>query len=159
MVKVKEQALIEKLVAHAAVEALTEAVLHRLSWRNEMPQTIWLSCAQASLALEVNSVPLSHTIMPGFPWRSTSIVNSRATHQPEIEVSGIVAKHSRVTSSTMFRMRNRRPQTNCHGQNPETSGRWQPPRPGSAPPSLLRAAGPAACAPSGPLRDKAGRSG
>jgi hypothetical protein len=82
MVKVKEQALIEKLVAHAAVEALTEAVLHRLSWRNEMPQTIWLSCAQASLALEVNSVPLSHTIMPGFPWRSTSIVNSRATHRP-----------------------------------------------------------------------------
>ena len=37
MVKVKEQALVEKLVAHAAVEALTEAVLHRLSRRNEMP--------------------------------------------------------------------------------------------------------------------------
>ena len=37
MVKVKEQALVEKLVAHATVEALTEAVLHRLSWRNEMP--------------------------------------------------------------------------------------------------------------------------
>ena len=37
MVKVEEQALVEKLVAHAAVEALTEAVLHRLSWRNEMP--------------------------------------------------------------------------------------------------------------------------
>src|SRR5271155_2907957 len=37
MVKVEEQALVEKLVAHAAVEALTKAVLHRLSWRNEMP--------------------------------------------------------------------------------------------------------------------------
>jgi hypothetical protein len=53
-------------------------------------------CARASLALEVNSVPLSDTIMPGFPRRSTSIVNSRATRRPEIEVSGIAAKHSRV---------------------------------------------------------------
>jgi len=32
-----EQAFVEKLVAHAAVEALTEAVLHGLSGRNEMP--------------------------------------------------------------------------------------------------------------------------
>src|ERR1700722_18948884 len=37
MVKVEEQALVEKLVAHAAVEALAEAVLHWLSWRNEVP--------------------------------------------------------------------------------------------------------------------------
>jgi hypothetical protein len=98
MVKVKEQALIEKLVAHAPVEALTEAVLHRLSWRNEC-QTIWLSRAQASLALAVNSVSLSDTIMPSFPRHRTSIVNSRAPRRPEIEVSGIAAKPSRVTSS------------------------------------------------------------
>ena len=37
MIKVEEQALVEKLVAHAPVETLAEAVLHRLSWRNEMP--------------------------------------------------------------------------------------------------------------------------
>jgi hypothetical protein len=37
VIETKEQALIEKLVAHAAVEALAEAVLHRLSRRDEMP--------------------------------------------------------------------------------------------------------------------------
>src|SRR5476649_2681894 len=37
MIEAEEQALVEKLVAHAAVETLAEAVLHRLSWRNEMP--------------------------------------------------------------------------------------------------------------------------
>ena len=37
MIEAEEQALIEKLVAHAAIEALAEAVLHRLSGRNEMP--------------------------------------------------------------------------------------------------------------------------
>jgi hypothetical protein len=58
-------------------------------------------------AFEVNSVPLSDTIMPGLPRRS---VSSRATRRPEIDVSGIAAKQSRVTSSMMFRMRNRRPQ-------------------------------------------------
>jgi hypothetical protein len=75
-------------------------------------QTISLSLAKASMALEVNSVPLSETIMPGLPRRSISAVSSRATRRPEIEVSGIAARHSRVTSSTMFRMRNRRPQAN-----------------------------------------------
>ena len=37
MIKVEEQALVEELVAHAPVETLAEAILHRLSWRNEMP--------------------------------------------------------------------------------------------------------------------------
>jgi hypothetical protein len=73
-------------------------------------QTTLLSCAQANMAFEVNSVPLSETIMPGLPRRSIKTVSSRATRRPEIEVSGIAARHSRVTSSTMFRMRSRRPQ-------------------------------------------------
>jgi hypothetical protein len=30
-------------------------------------QTIWCSCAQESMAFEVNSVPLSETTMPGLP--------------------------------------------------------------------------------------------
>jgi hypothetical protein len=80
MVKVKEQALIDKLVAHAAVEALTEAVLHWFPGGMKC-QTIWLSCAQASM--EANSVPLSDTIIPAFPRRPASIVNSRATPRPE----------------------------------------------------------------------------
>ena len=37
VVETEEQALVEKLVAHAAVEAFAKAVLHRLSRRDEMP--------------------------------------------------------------------------------------------------------------------------
>src|SRR5271169_1963712 len=37
MIEAEEQALVERLVAHAPVETLAEAVVHRLSWRNEMP--------------------------------------------------------------------------------------------------------------------------
>ena len=57
-------------------------------------------------------MPLSETIMPGLPRRPMSAVSSRATRLPEIEVSGIAARHSRVTSSTMLRMRKRRPRAN-----------------------------------------------
>src|SRR5271156_3051276 len=60
-------------------------------------QTSLLSCAQANRAFEVNSVPLSETIMPGLPRRSINAVSSGATRRPEIEVSGIAARHSRVT--------------------------------------------------------------
>ena len=37
MIEAEEQALVEKLVAHAAIEALAETVLHRLPRRDEMP--------------------------------------------------------------------------------------------------------------------------
>jgi hypothetical protein len=40
------------------------------------------------------------------------VVSSRATRRPEIEVSGIAVRHSRVTSSTTFRIRKRRPHAN-----------------------------------------------
>jgi hypothetical protein len=53
MVEAEEQALVEKLVAHSAVEALAEPVLHGLAWRDE--RRFW--AVQASMALEVNSVP------------------------------------------------------------------------------------------------------
>jgi hypothetical protein len=129
----------EKLVAHAPVEALTKAVLHRLSRGNQMLDDL-LSCVQASMAFEVNPIPLSDTIMPGLPRRSIKTVSSRATRRPGIEVSGIAAKHSRITSSTMFRMGDRRPRAG-HGQNPETAGvgsrldQDRRPRPYCAPPS------------------------
>lgn len=50
--------------------------------------------------------------MPGLPRLAISVVSSRPTRLPEIDVSGIAARHSRVTSSTTLRMRNRCPQAN-----------------------------------------------
>src|SRR5271166_6819781 len=57
-------------------------------------QVSLLSRAHASMAFEVNSVPLSETIMPGLPRLSTSADSSRATRRPEIEASGMAARHS-----------------------------------------------------------------
>ena len=37
VVEIEEQGLVEQLVTHPAVEALNEAVLHRLSRRDEVP--------------------------------------------------------------------------------------------------------------------------
>jgi len=42
VIHAKEQALVEKLVAHPAVEAFTESVLHGLAGRNEMPGDLGL---------------------------------------------------------------------------------------------------------------------
>jgi hypothetical protein len=42
-------------------------------------QVMLSSSAQASMALDVNSVPLSETIIPGLRGCSISVVNSRAT--------------------------------------------------------------------------------
>jgi hypothetical protein len=39
-----------------------------------------------------------------------SVDSSRAARLPEIDVSGIAARHSRITSSTTLRTRKRRPQ-------------------------------------------------
>lgn len=56
MIEAEEQALIEKVVPHPAVEALAESVLHGLARCDEV-QTILFSCAQASTAFDVNTVP------------------------------------------------------------------------------------------------------
>jgi len=47
-----------------------------------------------------------------FQRRSIRSVSSRATRRPEIEVSGIAARHSRVTSPTTLSTRKRWPLTN-----------------------------------------------
>jgi hypothetical protein len=73
-------------------------------------QATELSCAEASMARDVNSVLLSETIIPSLPRRSRNGVSSRATRRPEIDVA---ARHSRVTPSTIFRMRLRRPLANA----------------------------------------------
>ena len=118
MGEVAKRGLVKKLVPHATVETLDESILHGLSWRDVMPFDPVLGapfrCADLRfrMAFEVSSVPLSETIMPGRPRRSISAASSRATRLPDIEVSGIAARHSRVTSSTMLSTRNRRPQAN-----------------------------------------------
>src|SRR4051794_15377552 len=50
------------------------------------------------MAFEVNSVPLSDTIICGLPRTLTIMVSSRATRLPEIDVSGIAARHSAETA-------------------------------------------------------------
>ncbi|MGY3363359.1 hypothetical protein ACVWZL_000484 [Bradyrhizobium sp. GM2.4] len=52
-------------------------------------QSIAASLHQASMALQVNSVPWSDTIIPGLRRRSTIAASSRATRRPEIDVSGM----------------------------------------------------------------------
>ena len=77
------QRLVEKLVAHATIEALDEPVLRRLARRDVMPT----SPDQASTAFEVSSVPLSLTIILGLPRSAIRLVSSRTTRRPEIDVS------------------------------------------------------------------------
>ncbi|MGX1350487.1 hypothetical protein AB7M49_004063 [Bradyrhizobium elkanii] len=75
-------------------------------------QSMPVSLHQASMALQVNSVPLSETIELGLPRHATIVVSSRATRRPKIEMSGMAPRHSLVTSSTMWRTRKRRPLAN-----------------------------------------------
>ena len=56
----------------------------------------------------VSSVPLSLTIIAGGPRRAITASSSRPTRAPDNEVSATNARHSRVKSSTIARMRNRR---------------------------------------------------
>ena len=71
LVEIEEQALVEQLVAHAAVEGFDVAVLHRLARCDVVPFDPMLF-AQRKIAFEVNSVPLSETIIRGLPRRSIS---------------------------------------------------------------------------------------
>src|SRR6204780_4393984 len=94
---------------HAPVETLAEAVLHRLSRRDEMPdEPVVLRPGEHGVRGELGPIVRDDHAWPAAPFDQA--VSSRATRRPEIEVSGIAARHSRVTSSTMLRIRNRRPQ-------------------------------------------------
>src|SRR6476660_8774561 len=61
------------------------------------------------MALLVSSLPLSLTIIFGLPRLTMRRSSSRATRKPESEVSATSARHSRVQSSTIARIRKRRP--------------------------------------------------
>ena len=64
---------------------------------------------------DVGSVPLLRKAIRGIafrslPRRSISAASSRAMHRPETDVSGIAARHPRVTPPARFSTRKRRPQ-------------------------------------------------
>src|SRR3954467_6814736 len=63
------------------------------------------------MAFEVNSVPLSLTIIRGQPLVSMMRLSSRTTRGAVSELSATRARHSLVKSSTSVRMRKRRPLT------------------------------------------------
>jgi hypothetical protein len=103
---------------------------------------------QARMALLVNSLPLSETIIVGLPWWAISRSNSRATRTPDSEVSAMSARFSRVQLSTIASIRKRRPSVNwsetksSDQRSPGASGtrigalvsmaRLRPPRHGAA---------------------------
>jgi hypothetical protein len=118
MIEAEEQALVEKLVAHAAVEAPHKSRSSRLSRRNEMPQDSVVLRPGEPLGL-----PFFGHNHAGLPTTLDQFVNSRATRRPEIQVLGIDAKLFHVTSSTMFRMRTGRPPAKVNGRNPGPSER------------------------------------
>src|SRR4051812_3969208 len=85
MIQSEEQALVQQLIAHAAVERLDIAVLHRLARGNGMPLDPMLGTpGQNGVRGEFGAV--SETIIPGLPRRPIKAVSSRATRLPEIEV-------------------------------------------------------------------------
>ena len=58
LIEIDEQALVEKLVPHPAVEGPDVAVLHRFAGRDVAPIDTGIPFAQPSLASKVNSLPL-----------------------------------------------------------------------------------------------------
>ena len=112
VVEAEEQRLAQELVAHLRIEGLADAV-SRIGLPGAMKcQGTPVSSLQASIAFEVSSTPWSLTIRPGLPRRAIKAVSSRATRQPEIEVSTTAARHSFVTSSITLRIRNLLPWAN-----------------------------------------------
>ena len=62
-----------------------------------------------SAAMLVISVPLSETMVLGFPRPAMRLSSSRASRAPDSDVSATRQRHSRVKSSTTARTRKRRP--------------------------------------------------
>lgn len=103
-----EQGLIEQFVPQSAVEALDEGILDRLARSNVVP-VVPIRSAKPRMALDVNSVPLSLTIILGRPRVAISVSSSLATRRPDSEVSATKVRHSRVQLSTTVSTRKRRP--------------------------------------------------
>jgi hypothetical protein len=102
-----EDLLVQALTARATVEALDEAVLLWLAGRDVMPVN-----AGAVDPFQDGA---------GLPRQAIRASNSRASRLPLIEVSTTRASASRVKSSTMARIRNRR----RHDKASDTKSRLQ----------------------------------
>lgn len=80
MGEVAEQGLVQKCVPHPAVEAFDETG-SRMGLPGAMScHSILISAHHFKMAFEVSSVPLSLTIIPGFPRRSIA----RSTRVPHV---------------------------------------------------------------------------
>ena len=108
MAEIVEDRLIEQFVPHPAVERLTDAVLHRLARRDEMPgDALLLRPGEHRVRGEFGPVVGNNQVRLAAP--GDDRVEFAGDAPPEIEVSAIAARHSLVTSSITLRMRKRRP--------------------------------------------------
>ena len=93
LIEIEEQGLVEKVVAHAVVEAFDEAVLHRLAWRDEGPVGLdMLALSQHGLAGKLGAVVADDRV------RLAALLDDRR-HLPRHalardRVSGIAPRHS-----------------------------------------------------------------
>src|SRR5205823_11305234 len=106
-----EQRLVEELVAQPADEGLRKGVLLRFARCDVV--SLNFSRHQRRTAMLVSSVPLSETHIVGQPRTAMTASSSRTTRKPDSEVSAMSARHSRVKSSTIVRIRKRRPSLNA----------------------------------------------
>ncbi len=102
----EKQCLVEKLVAHATVEALDEPVLRRLARRDIVPLHAGVARPRQHRVRGQLS-PVVADDHPGCAAFGNQIAQLANHPRPEIDVSSTARKHSRVTSSTILRMRNR----------------------------------------------------
>lgn len=94
---VAEHGFIQKFVAHAAIEAFHEPVLHRFTLRDVMP----LDVALGGKGRDRVTGQFGAIVADNDARTATSfddLASSLATRRPEIEVSGVAARHSRVKS-------------------------------------------------------------
>lgn len=110
MIEIYEQGLVEQFVAHAPVGTLDEAVLHRLARDDEIPiEPAVLASGEQRLGGELGTAVAGPGLDPDLPRLPR---HSYAEWRPEIDMSGMARKHSLVRSSTMLKMRKRRPSAN-----------------------------------------------
>lgn len=104
-------AQVEQFMPHL-LEIFYETALHWLAGcRGGPPMQLLAHHRRATSGISTSPLPV--TIIPGCPRRSIRAVSSHATRRPEIGVSGIAARRSRVTSSTTLSRRKRWPGANC----------------------------------------------
>ncbi len=103
---ISKHGFVEQRVPDPPIEAFDKAILHRLPGCDIVPNLVIRTPAQHALQVSSVPVPLTLTISLGAPRLSINVVSSRTTRLPEIDVSEIAARHSRVTSSMTLKMRN-----------------------------------------------------